>query len=66
MTITVNGEPCTLAEGANVSQLLAQLEIDPRRAAVERNAQLVRRAQHDQTVLAEGDVVEIVTLVGGG
>ena len=34
--------------------------------AVEVNRRVVRRADHGGTVLESGDVVELVTLVGGG
>jgi len=42
------------------------LSLEPRRVAVERNKQLIPRSQHDQTLLADQDQLEIVTLVGGG
>ena len=66
MKLTVNGEQAEHADGLTVSALLAELKLDPRRVAVERNKDIVRRAHFDKTDLAEGDVVEIVTLVGGG
>ena len=66
MHITVNGEPRELAAGATISTLLASLALPSTRVAVEVNAQLVRRAQHPEQALADGDAVEIVTLVGGG
>jgi thiamine biosynthesis protein ThiS len=66
MTITINGETHDLPEAMTVSQLLAHLGLDPQRLAVERNRDIVRRATFDETALAEGDVLEIVTLVGGG
>jgi thiamine biosynthesis protein ThiS len=46
--------------------LLTELNLPPRRVAVELNRQLVRRAAFGQTTLREGDALEIVTLVGGG
>ncbi len=66
MKLTVNGEPAEHADGLTVSALLAELRLDPRRVAIERNKNIVRRAKFDKTGLADGDVVEIVTLVGGG
>jgi len=64
--IRVNGEDREIAEGSTLADLVEQLSLHPRRIAIERNKQLVRRAQHAKTVLADGDVLEIVTLVGGG
>ncbi len=66
MQIQVNGENREIVEGATVAQLLEQLELDPRSLAVERNLQLVPRAEHNNAVLAAGDRLEVVTLVGGG
>lgn len=66
MQLNVNGQNRELAEGATVAQLIEELALDPRTLAVERNRELVPRAQHSQTQLKEGDRVEVVTLVGGG
>ena len=46
--------------------LLAELKLEPRYLAVERNRVLVPRRQHASCTLEEGDQLEIVTLVGGG
>lgn len=66
MRLVVNGKPTELAEGARVTDLLAQLGLAERPSAVEVNKDLVPRRRHGEHVLAEGDTVEIVTLVGGG
>jgi len=66
MRLTVNGEPAEHADVLTVSALLAELKLDPRRVAVERNKLIVRRAQFDRAALTDGDELEIVTLVGGG
>ena len=66
MTITLNGEPFSVAESLTIADLLARLEIDPRRVAVERNIVVVKRAAYDTTRIVEGDEIEIVNFVGGG
>jgi thiamine biosynthesis protein ThiS len=66
VTITVNGEPRDVPDGTTIDALLASLGIDRRRIAVERNREIVPRAEHAATPLAPGDRVEIVTMVGGG
>jgi thiamine biosynthesis protein ThiS len=66
VTITLNGDPYELAGRLMISELLSQLEIDPRRIVVEHNAIVVKRAAFDRTSLSEGDEVEIVNFVGGG
>lgn len=66
MRIRINGEWVKHDDGLSVAALLARLSMDPRRVAVERNRLLVRRTEHAETRLADGDELEIVTLVGGG
>jgi len=66
MQISVNGQPRELPESMTVLELLDQLELQPRRVAVEQNKKIVRRSNFGQAPLAEGDRIEIVTLVGGG
>jgi thiamine biosynthesis protein ThiS len=64
--ITLNGESRTVTPGLTVADLIAQLELQPKFLAVERNRQVVPQRDHAQCRLAPGDRVEIVTLVGGG
>jgi len=66
LTIRVNGEARDLADPVSISALLAALDIDPRRVAVEHNLVVVRREAYDSTLIADGDEVEIVNFVGGG
>jgi sulfur carrier protein len=66
MRIIVNGEPRDLADDATVAELIAEMNLQPRQVAVERNRELVPRSKHAETPLSEGDNVEVVTLVGGG
>lgn len=64
--VTVNGEPMELESGSSVADLLERLRVGSPRVAVERNRDIVPRAQYGATVLAEGDALEVVELVGGG
>jgi thiamine biosynthesis protein ThiS len=66
LTITLNGDPFDLSGPVTVAELLASLDIDARRVAVEHNLVIVKRAAFDATLLNEGDSVEIVNFVGGG
>jgi thiamine biosynthesis protein ThiS len=66
MTITVNGKPQEVADGSTVAELLRQRDLPPERVAVERNRVIVPRATFATVVLEAGDVLEIVTFVGGG
>jgi len=64
--IQLNGESAELPEGATVHELLKRLGLEGQPAAVEINRVLVPRREHERRALAEGDRVEVVTLVGGG
>jgi thiamine biosynthesis protein ThiS len=66
MTVTVNDEPRELAAGATVADLVAALGLGPRRIAVEVNRAIVARATYAETVLSDGDTIEIIHFVGGG
>ncbi|MBM4346444.1 MAG: sulfur carrier protein ThiS [Deltaproteobacteria bacterium] len=66
MDITLNGEPHSLPAGTTVAQLLRRLDTPEFGAAVERNRAVVRKKDHATTLLAAGDMVEIVQFVGGG
>ena len=66
VTITLNGDRHDILAPVTVTALLESLAIDARRVAVEHNLVIVKRAAFDQTVVREGDSVEIVNFVGGG
>lgn len=55
-----------MSEGATVADLVSSLGSDPRSVAVERNGDLVPRAQFAGTPLAAGDRIEVVRFVQGG
>jgi len=65
MKLTINGEPREVT-AATVLDLLTELGLNPQGTVVERNAALVARASYRETILADGDVLELVRLVGGG
>tara|TARA_B100001115_G_C15424437_1_gene199135 strand:- start:213 stop:437 length:225 start_codon:yes stop_codon:yes gene_type:complete len=64
--VTLNGEPREVAPGTSVAELVAALDLTPAQVAVERNKEIVRRADHASTTLQPGDRLEIVTFFGGG
>ena len=66
MRIQVNGAPRELPEDLTVSRLLETLQVVPERVVVEVNLTILKRAQHAETSLREGDQVELVQFVGGG
>ena len=66
MRVIVNDQATELPNAATVADLLVQLALPGTRVAVEVTRQLVRRVQHGDTRLNDGDIIEVVTLVGGG
>ncbi|MBS0207046.1 MAG: sulfur carrier protein ThiS [Planctomycetes bacterium] len=66
LKITVNDAPQTVPAGTTVEALLGLLGLQPRFLAVELNRRVIPRGEHRQARLADGDQIEIVTLVGGG
>ena len=66
MTIQLNGERYEVPESLTIDALLARLEIDSRRVAVELNEFVVKKAAYADTVVRDGDAIEVVNFVGGG
>jgi sulfur carrier protein len=66
MRVHVNGEAREVPEGTTVAGLIAQLGMGAGPVAVERNREVVPRADHATTVLAADDHLEVVHFVGGG
>ena len=62
--VKVNGEMMDV-EGKTVEELLSSMEYGSQRVAVEINEVIVSRASYGETVLKEGDTVEVVRFVGG-
>jgi sulfur carrier protein len=66
IALTVNGKPRSLERSMTLLEYLEQLQINPQIIAVEHNGEILRRERYGQTRLADGDVLEIVRMVGGG
>lgn len=65
-TLTVNGKPRHIDREMTVPEFLEAHGIDRRLVAVAVNGEVVPRDRYEVTVLREGDVVEVVRMVGGG
>ena len=63
--VKINGTEVDAA-GKTVAEYLETTEYNPKRIAVERNGWIVSKAKYAETVLQDGDSVEIVNFVGGG
>ena len=63
--VKINGESFELA-GRTIAEYLAGTTYDVKRIAVERNGEIVPKVQYAETILADGDTLEVVSFVGGG
>ncbi|MDD6396676.1 MAG: sulfur carrier protein ThiS [Acutalibacteraceae bacterium] len=63
--LKINGKDVDAA-GKTLSEYLADTDYEPSRIAVEINEEIVPKSQYDKIILADGDVVEVVSFVGGG
>ena len=63
--VKVNGVELNIA-GKTVSEYLASTNYDSKRIAVERNGDIVFKSRYGETVLEDGDSLEVVSFVGGG
>ena len=66
INLILNGDPRRATAGTTLAALLAELDLDVAKVAVERNLEIVPRSTFAEVALAEGDRLEIVHFVGGG
>ena len=66
MRLTLNGEERSFEGVDTIAALVAALELNTRKVAVERNLTIVPRSAYARTPIADGDRIEIVAFVGGG
>lgn len=66
LKITINGDPRELQDSLTVTALLEELGIQKDRVAIELNLEIVPKARFADTLLKDGDRVEVVNFVGGG
>ena len=66
ITLTVNGEKRELGGATKLTAFLETLDVNPRYVAVAHNGAVLQRQRWAEVVLQDGDVLEIVRMVGGG
>jgi len=66
ITLRINGQPKQFPAPLSIAELMAELDLAGKRVAVERNGEIVPRGLHGETLLTDGDRIEIVVAVGGG
>ena len=63
--VKINGQELDIA-GKSIAEYIASTDYEQKRIAVEKNGDIVPKAQYAETILQDGDVVEVVCFVGGG
>jgi len=66
VNVTVNGKPRQVESSLTLLGFLESLGVNPKLVAVEHNGDIIRRENFETVSLAEGDVLEIIHMVGGG
>jgi sulfur carrier protein len=69
LTLILNGQSKTfegLAQSAKLEEFIGELGLKGDRVAVEHNGEIVARSSWSDTLLEEGDRLEVVHFVGGG
>ena len=66
MRITVNGQDHVLGGQGSLADLLGELHAKPEHVAIMVNDRIIPRAGRDEVRLQEGDLVEVLTFMGGG
>jgi len=66
INVSLNGETHQVSAEMSLDQLLELFSLPSQRIAVELNRSVIRRADWPQTVIYEGDKIEVVHFVGGG
>jgi len=66
VNITLNGEIKTVHDNITVLGLLELLQIQHQRVAVELNESIVKKNNYGSTAIKDGDILEVVSFMGGG
>ena len=66
LSLTINGESRSFPAPLTVAGLVEAMELAGKRVAIERNGEIVPRSTYPDTLLADGDKLEVVVAVGGG
>ncbi len=66
MRVVINGENREISSSLSVAALLRDLGLDARKIALEHNLEIVPRSAYGETMVSDGDRLEIVHFIGGG
>jgi thiamine biosynthesis protein ThiS len=66
MTVILNGEPRTVADARNMTDLVKELQLLPATLLIEHNGTALHRREWDSCALSDGDRIELIRVVAGG
>ena len=66
ISITLNGAEMRVNSGLTLGQLVDSRGLERRMIAVEYNGEIISRLDYDETIIQNGDTLEVVHMVGGG
>ncbi|MFW6369477.1 MAG: sulfur carrier protein ThiS [Myxococcota bacterium] len=66
IVVRINGEQREVPAGLDIASLLRHLDVRSAKVAIERNREVVSKASYDSTPVEDGDLIEIVSFIGGG
>jgi len=66
INVTINGDPLRFDGTLGLCDLLAKLDIESDKVAIEHNREIVPKSTFDNVMIADGDTLEIVHFIGGG
>jgi thiamine biosynthesis protein ThiS len=66
MKVMLNGKETDFDKSISINSLIANLNLDPKIVAIEKNREIVPISEFNESVICDGDQIEIVQFVGGG
>lgn len=64
--IFLNGDLIEIEKNLNISQLLVNLGLDPRKIAIEKDLEIINPQNFSEIILQNNSKIEIVHFIGGG
>ncbi len=64
--VQINGEEQELKENSNITEMLEQINFNGKMFAVEKNLEIIQKEDYEQSMINDGDKIEIVVFAGGG
>lgn len=66
MKVLINGKEKELAENLSIEKMLSAIDINREVVVIEYNEKILKKNEWAETFIKNGDIVEIISFVGGG